>query len=158
MGNVVLHSRPILGVEWRPLSKIQDERGAVMHMLRADAPWFEAFGEVYFSLVKASAIKAWKRHQIMVQNIAVPIGKIRLVIFDDRPESETRGAVQVIDTGELNYGLIRIPPMVWYGFQGLAAPLSLIANCSSLPHDPEEVERREIPDVTFPSFWINESH
>jgi len=47
--------------------------------------------------------------------------------------------------------------MVWYGFQGLAAPLSLIANCSTMPHDPDEVERREAADPAFPNFWVNVS-
>jgi len=157
VGDVAERSRPVKGVEFQPLSQIRDERGAVLHMLRADAPWFEKFGEVYFSVVNAGAIKAWKRHQKMVQNIAIPIGTIRLVVFDDRPASETKNAVQVIDTGERHYGLVRIPPMVWYGFQGLAAPLSLIANCSTMPHDPDEVERREAADPAFPNFWVNVS-
>lgn len=126
-------------------------------MLRADAPWFEQFGEVYFSVVNAGAIKAWKRHQKMVQNIAIPVGTIRLVVVDDRSASETAGAVQIINTGEQHYALVRIPPMVWYGFQGLTAPLSLIANCSTLPHDPDEVERREVTDSAFPNFWVDVS-
>ena len=49
----------IEGVRITPLRQIPDERGTVMHMLRADAPHFEGFGEIYFSWVYPGAIKAW---------------------------------------------------------------------------------------------------
>ena len=42
-----------------PLRRIPDERGAVMHMLRADDPAFERFGEIYFSLVYPGVVKGW---------------------------------------------------------------------------------------------------
>jgi len=41
----------IEGVRVVPLRQIPDERGKVMHMLRADDPHFERFGEIYFSTV-----------------------------------------------------------------------------------------------------------
>ena len=39
----------IEGLLKTPLKQIQDERGKVMHMLRATDPHFNKFGEVYFS-------------------------------------------------------------------------------------------------------------
>ena len=69
------------GVTVTPLKRIADERGAVLHMLRADDPLFEGIGEIYFSVVRAGVIKAWKRHSRMIQHFAVPSGNIRLVIF-----------------------------------------------------------------------------
>ena len=39
------------GVLVKQLSQIADERGKIMHMLRADEPHFEKFGEIYFSVV-----------------------------------------------------------------------------------------------------------
>ena len=67
----------IKGVEIHPLRQIPDERGKVMHMLRRDDPWFDAFGEVYFSVVFPGAIKAWHLHRRMTLNYAVPSGRIR---------------------------------------------------------------------------------
>ena len=46
------------GVEIFPLRRIQDERGMVMHMLRADDKHFTNFGEIYFSVVYPGVIKA----------------------------------------------------------------------------------------------------
>lgn len=153
MGDISIH---IADVSVTPLRIIEDERGAVMHMLRADAPDFVGFGEAYFSIVKPGAIKAWKRHREMIQNLAVPVGSIRLVVYDDRPESPTRGTVGDLVTGAGvdRYELVRLPPMVWYGFVGLGEGDSLIANCASLPHDRSEVERLSSECNEIPYKWL----
>lgn len=153
MGEIVTTEPIIEGVRIRPLQQIGDDRGMVMHMLRADSPDFEGFGEIYFSTVKLGVVKAWKRHRRMVQNFAVPVGAIRLVIFDDRAGSSTCGVLQEITTGFNHYGLIRIPPMVWYGFKGMGENEAMIVNCASLPHDPLEVERADIDHKTIPYTW-----
>src|SRR5205823_2429927 len=79
------------GVRVIPLRQIPDERGKVMHMLRADDPHFERFGEIYFSTVYAGVVKGWHLHERMTINYAVPFGSIKLVLFDDRAGSSTRG-------------------------------------------------------------------
>ena len=63
------------GVKIVPLRQIPDERGKVMHMLRADAEHFSGFGEIYFSMVYPGAVKAWHLHRRMTLNYAVPIGR-----------------------------------------------------------------------------------
>jgi dTDP-4-dehydrorhamnose 3,5-epimerase len=148
----------IEGVFTEPLSIIRDERGAVMHMLRAETNLFVGFGEIYFSLVKNNSIKAWKRHRAMIQSLAVPIGSIRLVVYDDRPKSPTIGKVQVIDTGISSgrYEIVRLPPMVWYGFSGLGEQESLIANCSNMVHDAAEVDRLAWDNAYIPYAWPKE--
>ena len=83
----------IKGVIIVPLKKIVDERGKVMHMLRCDSPLFKEFGEIYFSVINPGAVKAWKRHLKMTQHFAVPVGEIRLVIYDNRSDSESRRIV-----------------------------------------------------------------
>jgi len=109
----------IKGVEIHPLRQIPDERGKVMHMLRRDDPWFSEFGEIYFSVVFPGAIKAWHLHTRMTLNYAVPSGRIKLVLYDDRDGSPTRGELQEIFTGEDSYALITVPPGVWNGFKGI---------------------------------------
>jgi len=143
----------IAGVRITPLTQIRDELGAVFHMLRADSPLFIEFGEIYFSLINPGATKAWRRHRVMTLNLAVPVGSIRAVLFDNRPDSPTRGAVQFIDTGEDSYSLLQIPPRIWYGFRGVGKAPSLIANCSTHPHDSAEIDRLPVDDPGMPSVW-----
>jgi hypothetical protein len=87
-------------------------------MLRADAPHFKQFGEIYFSAVNPGAIKAWHIHKEMSLNYAAVVGTIKLVLYDDRPDSPTRGELMELFIGEQNYSLVTVPPMVWNGFKG----------------------------------------
>ena len=143
----------IEGVVVRPRRRIADERGAVFHMLRNDAEEFEAFGEIYFSLVYPGVVKGWHRHREMTLNYAVPVGMIKLVCFDDRDGSATAGNLVEVHTGALDYALVTIPPGVWNGFKGVGTEPALVANCSTTAHRPDEIERLDPFDNEIPYDW-----
>ncbi len=145
------------GVKVIPLRQIPDERGAVLHMLRSDDPHFESFGEIYFSLVLPGVVKAWRRHREMVLFYAVPVGSVRLVLYDDRPGSQSLGRVDELLLGEQHYALVRIPALVWSGFKGLGSHAALVANCATIPHRADEVERRDPTDAQIPYDWSQAS-
>jgi dTDP-4-dehydrorhamnose 3,5-epimerase len=141
------------GVRVRPLQQITDERGAILHMLRSDAPEFEQFGEIYFSVVYPGVIKGWHIHDQMTLNYAVPVGMIKLVLYDDRQGSTTHGELMEIVTGERSYQLVTVPPRVWNGFKGVGTDPALVANCATIPHDPEEIHRLDPFDPSIPYDW-----
>ena len=141
------------GVEIISLKQIPDERGKVMHMLRCDSEHFEKFGEIYFSCVYPGAIKGWHGHKKMTLNYAVVKGMVKLVLYDDRPGSRTKGEVMEIFMGEHNYVLVKIPPRVWNGTKGIGEELAIIANCSTLPHDPDEIYRCDPLSGDIPYDW-----
>jgi dTDP-4-dehydrorhamnose 3,5-epimerase len=142
------------GVRVMPLARIADARGAVLRMLRADDPHFSGFGEIYFSLVNPGAVKAWRTHARTTANYAVPVGTVRLVLFDDREASPTRGRVSERVIGEPDYCLVTIPPGIWTGFRGESADAALVANCTTAPHDPAEVGRLEADAAEIPYRWV----
>lgn len=148
-----LNEKQIYGLKVIPLRKIEDERGAVLHMLRQDSPHFSQFGEVYFSKVNYGYVKAWKKHLNMTQHFAVPHGKIKLVCYDNRENSISKGLLKEVILGEEHYSLVIIPPEIWYGFQGLSSEYSLITNCTNYPYDSNEVERVSENDSSIPYFW-----
>ena len=143
----------IEGVEIIPLKKICDERGKIMHMLRNDSPHFEKFGEIYFSTVYPEVIKGWHIHKKMTLNYAVVKGTIKLVLYDDRKDSKTKGELMEIFMGEGNYCLAKIPPMVWNGFKGVGTEEAIVANCSTIPHDPNEIDRKDPFTKDIPYNW-----
>ncbi|MEK6759617.1 MAG: dTDP-4-dehydrorhamnose 3,5-epimerase family protein [Deltaproteobacteria bacterium] len=143
----------IEGVKITPLKQILDERGKIMHMLRNDSPGFQGFGEIYFSCVNPGAIKAWHIHKRMTLNYAVPHGNIKFVLFDDRPESPTKGQLQEVFLGPDNYQLVTVPPMVWNGFKGIGLHTAIVANCATIPHDPDEIDRLDPFDPSIPYDW-----
>ena len=143
----------IEGVAVRPLKQIPDERGKVMHMLRADAPHFDRFGEIYFSVVYPGAIKAWHLHKRMTLNYAVVSGSIKLVLYDDRDGAPTRGQLMELFIGDSNYCLVTVPSGVWNGFKGIGNQPSIVANCATHPHDPEEIVRMDPTSSAIPYVW-----
>ena len=143
----------INGVKIQPLRQIPDERGKIMHMLRATDSHFVSFGEIYFSGVYPGVIKGWHIHERMILNYAVPVGNIKLVLYDDRAGSSTRGEIQELFLGPDNYCLVTIPPLVWNGTKGIGTIPAMIANCASMPHDPQEIKRLDPFSKTIPYDW-----
>ncbi|MBD3272020.1 MAG: dTDP-4-dehydrorhamnose 3,5-epimerase [Elusimicrobia bacterium] len=135
----------IEGIEIQPLRVIDDERGNIMHMLRSDSTLFRQFGEVYFSWINPGCVKAWKKHSEMTQHIAVPVGEIILVVYTDHSEKIVLGA--------RHYQLVKIPPLIWYGFKCISLQPSLIANCTDISHRPEETERLDPSSDRIPFDW-----
>lgn len=130
-----------------PLRRVETAGGDVLHALKQTDAGFVAFGEAYFSLITAGSVKAWKRHTRMTMNLVVPKGKVRFVFRGTSADGSDKFRVE--DIGEFGYARITVPPGIWFGFQGLADPQSLILNIASIPHDPDEVERLPLSDVHY---------
>ena len=143
----------IHGVKVKPLRRIPDERGFIMHMLRADDPDFQRFGEIYFSTVYPGVIKAWHLHKEMTLNYAVVVGMIKLVLYDPREDSPTKGETQELFIGRENYQLVTIPPLIWNGFKGIGNETAIVANCATHPHDPDEIVRKSPFDLSINYNW-----
>jgi dTDP-4-dehydrorhamnose 3,5-epimerase len=153
-GVTIVHGQePIEGVRVVPLSRIPDERGTIHHMLRRTDPHFIEFGEIYFSTIYRDVIKGWHRHRRMTLNYACVVGRIKLVIYDDRPGSPTRHGLMEVFLGPDNYALAVIPPELWNGYKGMSDPFALVANCATHPHDPSLSVRLDPFSSDIPYDW-----
>jgi dTDP-4-dehydrorhamnose 3,5-epimerase len=141
------------GVHVVPLRKIADERGTILHMLRADAPHFEQFGEIYFATAYPGVVKAWHLHSRQTQNYAAIVGMVKLALYDDREGSATRGELQELFIGEDNYALVRIPPGVYNGWKCIGVKPAIVANCATEPHDATEMTRLDPFVSHIPYNW-----
>ena len=136
-----------------PLKIISDDRGNVMHMLRKDSAIFDKFGEIYFSTIFKDSVKAWHLHRESTLNYACIKGKVRLVLFDGREKSSTKGKYQEIILSPASYVLVTIPPNIWNGFKNLDNAESIIANCLTIPHNEKEMVRKDPFDKSFNYNW-----
>ncbi|MBR9703002.1 dTDP-4-dehydrorhamnose 3,5-epimerase [Candidatus Woesearchaeota archaeon] len=151
--NTGVQGDEIEGVSIKPLKKIPDERGAIYHMLRKDDSDFTEFGEIYFSMIYPGVIKGWHIHKEMTLNYTVVSGMIKLVLYDARKDSKTKGNILEISMGEENYVRVTIPPGIWNGFKGMGDKKAIVANCASMPHDPEEIDRMDPLKNDIPYDW-----
>jgi dTDP-4-dehydrorhamnose 3,5-epimerase len=146
------------GVRIVPRARIPDERGTVMHMLKATDPEFLGFGEIYFSTVYPGVVKGWHRHAEMTLNYVCVQGRIKLVLYDDRETSPTRGELMERFLGPDDFCLVQVPPGVWNGFKGMGTEAAIVANCSTHPHDPTRSTRLDPFANDIPYDWGIRQH
>lgn len=134
------------GVQVIPLARIPDERGTVLHMLKRTDPHFREFGEIYFSTVYPGVVKGWHWHEEMGLNYACVLGRVKLVLFDEREGSPTKGQLMELFLGPDNYHLVVVPPKIWNGFKGMPGehPYSIVANCATQPHVPGQPKSKRL--------------
>ena len=145
------------GVNVVPLRQIPDERGKIMHMLKSTDPHFIEFGEIYFSCAWPGVVKGWHVHSRMTVNNAVIAGRVKLVLFDVRPDSPTKGELNEFFIGEDNYCLVQIPPGIANGYKAYGDQMVIMANCATEAHDPTEISYIDPNDNDIPYDWaLNE--
>ena len=82
-----MNKSKIKGLKIVKLKEIFDSKGSVLHMIKSSSPEFKNFGECYVSEINFNSIKGWKLHSKQTQNISVPLGKIKMVLYDSREDS-----------------------------------------------------------------------
>ena len=154
MVNLAQKKKDIEGVIFTPLKTISVTSGNILHGMKTFDEGYQGFGEAYFSSINHNAIKGWKRHFEMVLNIIVPVGKIRFVLFDDRKDSTSFEHYTEIIMSEDYYGRLTVPPMIWFGFQGIGKGRNLLLNIANIPHDMKEQENRALDTISYN--WNND--
>ncbi len=133
------------GVKVKKLKVIPDERGRLMEMLRSDDPLFIKFGQVYLSTTYPGVIKAWHYHKGQIDNIVAVKGMLKLVIYDPRESSSTKGEVVEFFIGEHNPVLIQIPNGLYHGWKCVSESEALVVNCPTEAYDYENPDEFRLP-------------
>ena len=122
-----------------------DDRGYFREILRDDDHLLARFGQSSFSKTYPGVIKAfhWHEHQDDLWYVAE--GMARVVLYDRRPDSPTRGVTQVIFAGEDNPLLIYIPIGVAHGFQVLSNKPVMLFYHVTQSYDPQAPDEMRIP-------------
>ncbi len=118
----------ISGVVVKPLRVIPDERGYLMEILRADDPFFEKFGQSYLTVAYPGVVKGWHYHKVQVDHFCVVKGMAKVVLYDSREDSPTKGEVNEYYMGEKNPILLLIPAGVLHGMKGIGTEPALLLN------------------------------
>ena len=130
----------IQGVKIKQLKFNCDERGRLMELFRRDWPEFNKFGQVYLTTGYPGVVKAWHYHKIQTDTFICVSGMMKVVLYDSRPGSKTKGEVMEVFMGEHNPILIQIPPDVYHGFKCISEREAMIINI------PTEIYNHKKPD------------
>jgi dTDP-4-dehydrorhamnose 3,5-epimerase len=142
-------------VEVKKLILHKDERGSVMEILRCDDSIFEKFGQIYMTTCKPGVAKAWHYHEKQSEYFSCVKGVLKLVLYDSRENSPTKGQVQEFLISLSNPLLVKIPPYVYHGFECGADEETLAINIKTLPYDAKNPDKVRIPfdDPRIPYKW-----
>lgn len=135
----------INGVKVKQLRVIPDERGRLMEVLRADDPEFIKFGQVYMTTGYPGVVKAWHFHKKQYDNFVCLKGMMKVVLYDSRDGSPTKGEVNEFFLGEHNNILLQIPPLVYHGFKCISDTEAMIVNCCTEMYNRAEPDEYRLP-------------
>jgi len=130
----------IQGVNVKPLKVIADERGYLMEMMRADDPFFQKFGQSYVSVAYPGVVKGWHFHKVQTDHFVIVKGMMKVVLYDQREGSPTKGLINEFFMGEKNPILVTIPPGVVHGMKGIGNEPAMLVNV------PTEMYKYNEPD------------
>lgn len=136
------------GVVVKQLKVIADERGWLMEMMRADDPFFRKFGQVYCTVVYPDVVKGWHYHKVQWDYFVVVKGMAKIVLYDWREGSPTKGQVAEFFMGEKNPILVTIPPNVLHGIKGIGMEPAFLINCPSEPYQYDKPDEHRIAPHT----------
>jgi dTDP-4-dehydrorhamnose 3,5-epimerase len=145
----------IEGVRTKALKVVADERGRLMEMLRADDDLFLKFGQMYVTAAYPGVVKAWHYHERQTDHFVCVRGMMKVVLYDERAASPTKGKVNEFFIGDHNPLLVQIPPLVFHGFKCISEREALVVNLATEVYDhqhPDEF-RVDAHDPRIPYDW-----
>jgi len=135
----------IEGVEVKRLKVLADERGRLMEILRTDDPMFKKFGQVYMTTTYPGVIKGWHYHKVQEDNFTVVKGMLKVVLYDARENSPTKGQINEFFAGEYNPILIHVPVGVYHGWKCIGETEAIVINTVTEKYDYQNPDEYRIP-------------
>ena len=142
------------GVRVKKLKVLPDERGRLMEILRSDDEIFQQFGQVYITAVYPGVVKAWHYHKVQTDNFCVIHGMMKVVLYDDREDSPTKGQVNEFFMGQHNPIVLQIPKGLFHGFKCISDHEAICLNVPTACYNYEQPdEYREPAHGKIPYDW-----
>jgi dTDP-4-dehydrorhamnose 3,5-epimerase len=134
--------RPRLdGVVAEPAVVQADHRGTLMEAVNFDHPfWDEPVVHAYTFTVAPGRIKGWGMHRLQADRYVALAGRLRVVLYDGRPDSPTFHDFAEFFFADEAPGFLRIPPGVWHADQNVGEAACRVINFPTRPFD------RDAPD------------
>jgi dTDP-4-dehydrorhamnose 3,5-epimerase len=143
------------GVKTKDLRVIPDERGRLTEMLRSDDDLFIKFGQCYMTTTYPGVVQAWHFHKIQTDNFVVVTGMFKVVLYDARKDSPTKGEVSEFFLGEHNQKLLQIPSGVYHGWKCISEHEGVVVNVSTETYNYDDPDEYRLPFDTdeIPYDW-----
>ncbi|HZY44785.1 MAG TPA: dTDP-4-dehydrorhamnose 3,5-epimerase family protein [Anaerolineae bacterium] len=150
--------RMIHGVVIRPAVTQIDDRGTLCEILRPDWDFHPApLTYVYQFTIRPGMIKGWHVHHQHDDRIFISQGTVKVVLYDDRPDSPTYKTINVIVRSDLQRSIMIIPSHVYHAHQNIGSTDALMISMPTRLYDHEspDVYRYPIDNDYIPYQFID---
>jgi dTDP-4-dehydrorhamnose 3,5-epimerase len=134
------------GVVRRQAITHPDERGTLTEVFNpawglSDQPLVY----VYQVTIRPGQVKGFVLHRTYSDRLFFSLGTVKVVLYDDREGSPTRGMLNELFFSEHNRGNLVIPSNVWHAAQNVGLKDALFVNCPTKPYNHEDPDKWALP-------------
>jgi dTDP-4-dehydrorhamnose 3,5-epimerase len=124
----------------------QDERGTLTEIYSPS--W--GFDDIplvflYTVTVRPGKVKGWAVHHEQTDRYFFYQGTLKLVLYDDRPESPTHKMINELYFSEANRSLVLVPPHVYHAVHNVGAVEGVLISLPSQPYRHADPDKYTLP-------------
>jgi dTDP-4-dehydrorhamnose 3,5-epimerase len=134
------------GVVTRQAITHPDERGTLCEVY--DPAWGlsdEPLVYVYQVTIRPGQVKGFVLHKTYSDRLFFSFGTVKVVLYDDREGSPTRGMLNELHFSEHNRGNLVIPPGLWHAVKNVGTDDAIFVNCPTKPYNHEDPDKWALP-------------
>jgi dTDP-4-dehydrorhamnose 3,5-epimerase len=138
-----------VGVTFHDVRTHVDDRGAVCEMFDPRWGWHQdPLVFVYTFSIRPGMIKGWGVHKRHEDRYFILFGEMEVVLYDDRPDSPTRGLVSKVVLSEYRRRLMNIPAGVWHADHNIGSKDTVVINFPTIQYDHTSPDKYRLPPDT----------
>jgi len=134
------------GVRIKEVRNVPKKSGLLTEIYRRDWDLDDRpVDQVFQALLYPGGLSAWHAHRLTTDRLFVATGMLRIVLYDDRSDSSTRGLVNEFRFGGARPGIVVVPPRVWHGVQNYGPEPAILLNLVDRAYDYDDPDHWSLP-------------
>jgi dTDP-4-dehydrorhamnose 3,5-epimerase len=136
----------IEGVRVKEVKHVPKNNGVLTEVFRGDWKLDEGVvQQVFQTTISPGGLSAWHVHQHTTDRLFVCLGLLKIVLFDGRESSPSRGWIDELRFGTERPALVIVPPGVWHGVQNIGTVEGLLLNLVDRAYCYEDPDHWRLP-------------
>jgi dTDP-4-dehydrorhamnose 3,5-epimerase len=134
------------GVTFRDSPTHIDARGSVCELFDPRWGWHEdplVFS--YLFTIRPGMVKGWGLHKEHEDRYFTIFGEMEVVMYDDRPDSLTRGLVASVVLSEYRRRIMNIPAGIWHASRNIGSTDVVVVNFPTIPYEHTNPDKYRLP-------------
>jgi dTDP-4-dehydrorhamnose 3,5-epimerase len=136
----------IEGVSVREVRHVPRDHGVITEIFRPEwDPTGLPIVQIYQSRLFPGALGAWSCHQRTADRLFVSQGHLKVVLYDARDDSNSKGQLMELHAGDARPCLVVVPPGVWHGLQNRGHIDALVLNFPTEAYNYKDPDHYRLP-------------